>query len=140
MVGVGFVFILSKSFSSIVGHHLALYLFETQQISNISSLDNNVIIIFENKNAANVVMNLSFYPHILFSCFFIKQNFHEFKVLKKISTTETFNVDFHKFIKSGRITGGPVVEFRLLPTAVVGSISSGGDYGLHCWWDPIWSE
>ena len=37
-------------------------------------------------------------------------------------------------------TGGLVVEFRLLLTVVVGSISSGGDYGVHCWWDPIRSK
>ena len=37
-------------------------------------------------------------------------------------------------------TGGPVVQFRLLPTEVVGSISSGGDYGMHCWRDPIRSK
>ena len=30
-------------------------------------------------------------------------------------------------------TSGPVVEFRLLHTVVVGSISSGGDHGVHCW-------
>ena len=29
-------------------------------------------------------------------------------------------------------TGGPVVEFRLLHSVVVGSISSGGDHGVHC--------
>ena len=29
-------------------------------------------------------------------------------------------------------TGGPVVEFRLLHTVVVSSISSGGDNGVHC--------
>ena len=33
-----------------------------------------------------------------------------------------------------------VVEFRLLHTVVVGSISSGGDYGVHCWWDQIKSK
>ena len=37
-------------------------------------------------------------------------------------------------------TGGPVVEFRFLPNVVVGSFSSGGDYGVHCWWDPIRSK
>ena len=35
---------------------------------------------------------------------------------------------------------GPVVEFWLLHTVAVGSISSGGDYGVHCWWDPIRSK
>ena len=30
------------------------------------------------------------------------------------------------------LTGGTVVEFRLLHTVVAGSISSGGDYGVHC--------
>ena len=29
-----------------------------------------------------------------------------------------------------------MVEFRPLPTVVVGSISSGGDYGVYYWWDP----
>ena len=29
--------------------------------------------------------------------------------------------------------GDPVVEFRLLHTVAVGSISSGGDHGVHCW-------
>ena len=28
-------------------------------------------------------------------------------------------------------TGGPVVDFRHLDAVVVGSISSGGDYGVH---------
>ena len=37
-------------------------------------------------------------------------------------------------------TGGPVVEFRLLHTVVVGSISSGGDHGVPCWWDLIRSK
>ena len=37
-------------------------------------------------------------------------------------------------------THGPVVEFRLLHTVVVGSISSGGDHGVHCWWDLIRSK
>ena len=37
-------------------------------------------------------------------------------------------------------TGGPVVEFRLLHTVVAGSISSGGDHGVHCGWDPIRSK
>ena len=37
-------------------------------------------------------------------------------------------------------TGGPVAAFRLLHSVVVGSISSGGDYGLHCWLDPIRSK
>ena len=37
-------------------------------------------------------------------------------------------------------TGGPVVEFRLLHTVVVGSISSGGDHGVQCWWDGIRSK
>ena len=32
-------------------------------------------------------------------------------------------------------TRDPVVEFRFLHTVVVGSISSGGDHGVHCWWD-----
>ena len=36
--------------------------------------------------------------------------------------------------------GGPVVEFRLLNTVVAGSISSGGDHGVHCWWDLIRSK
>ena len=34
-------------------------------------------------------------------------------------------------------TGGPVVEFRLLHSVVIGLISSGGDHGMHCWWDLI---
>ena len=29
-------------------------------------------------------------------------------------------------------TGGPVVEFWLLHSVVVGSISSGGDHSMHC--------
>ena len=37
-------------------------------------------------------------------------------------------------------TGAPGVEFRLLHTVVVGSFSSGGDYGVHCWWAPIRSK
>ena len=37
-------------------------------------------------------------------------------------------------------TGGLVVEFRLLHTMIVGSISSGGGFGVHCWWDLIWSK
>ena len=28
--------------------------------------------------------------------------------------------------------GGPVVEFRFLHSVVAGSISSGGDHGMHC--------
>ena len=34
-------------------------------------------------------------------------------------------------------TGGPVVEFWLLYTVVVSSISSGGDHGVYSWWDLI---
>ena len=34
-------------------------------------------------------------------------------------------------------TSGPVVEFRLLHTVVVVSISRGGDHGTHWWWDLI---
>ena len=37
-------------------------------------------------------------------------------------------------------TGGPVAEFRLLHTVVVGSIPSGRDYGVNCWWDLIRSK
>ena len=37
-------------------------------------------------------------------------------------------------------TGGPVVEFWLLHTVDVGSISSGGDHGVHCCWDLIRSK
>ena len=37
-------------------------------------------------------------------------------------------------------TSGLVVEFRLLHTVVVGWISSGGDHGVHCWWDLIRSK
>ena len=37
-------------------------------------------------------------------------------------------------------TGGPVVEFWLLHTVVVGSISSCGNHGVHCWWDLITSK
>ena len=37
-------------------------------------------------------------------------------------------------------TGGPLVEVRFLHTGVAGSISSGGDFGMHCWWDPIRSK
>ena len=33
-------------------------------------------------------------------------------------------------------TGGPVVEHIV----VAGSISSGGDHGVHCWWDLIRSK
>ena len=29
-------------------------------------------------------------------------------------------------------TGSPVVEFRFLHSGVAGSISSGGDHGMHC--------
>ena len=57
-------------------------------------------------------MNLPFYTHFFFSHYFIKNTvkmmmhhfnniFHEFKFLKKVITTKTFNVDFHNnFIKS----------------------------------------
>ena len=34
-------------------------------------------------------------------------------------------------------TGGPGVEFRHLHPVVVGSISSGGDHGMSCWWGII---
>ena len=34
----------------------------------------------------------------------------------------------------------PVAQFRLLHTVVVGSISSGGDHGVHCWLDPVRSK
>ena len=37
-------------------------------------------------------------------------------------------------------TSCPVVEFCLLHTVVVGSISSGGDHGVHCRWDLIRSK
>ena len=37
-------------------------------------------------------------------------------------------------------TVGAVVEFRLPHTVVVGSISCGGDHGVHCWWDLIRSK
>ena len=37
-------------------------------------------------------------------------------------------------------TGGLMVEFRLLHAVVVGSISSGGDQSVHCWWDLIRSK
>ena len=37
-------------------------------------------------------------------------------------------------------TGGPLVEFRLQHTVVVGSISSGGDHGVHCRCDIIRSK
>ena len=40
----------------------------------------------------------------------------------------------------GAWTDGPVVEFQFLHTVVVGSISSGGDHGIHCWWDLIRSK
>ena len=33
-----------------------------------------------------------------------------------------------------------MVEFRLLPTVVVGSVSSDGDYGVRCCQDPIRSK
>ena len=53
-------------------HHLPLYPLETQQILNISSHDNNVIIFFKNKNAEYAVMNLCFYTHFLFFSYFLK--------------------------------------------------------------------
>ena len=34
-------------------------------------------------------------------------------------------------------TGGPLTEVRFLHSGVAGSISSGGDLGMHCWSDPI---
>ena len=37
-------------------------------------------------------------------------------------------------------TGGLVVEFRLLHSVVIGSISIGGDHSMHYWWDPIMSK
>ena len=37
-------------------------------------------------------------------------------------------------------TSVPVVEFRLLHTVVVCSISSGGDHSAHCWWDLMRSK
>ena len=37
-------------------------------------------------------------------------------------------------------TDDPVVEFRLLHSVAVGSISCGGEYPMYCWWDPIWSK
>ena len=37
-------------------------------------------------------------------------------------------------------SGEPVIEFRLLHSVVVGSISSGGYHGVHCWWDLIRSK
>ena len=37
-------------------------------------------------------------------------------------------------------TSGLVIEFRLLHTVVVGSISSGGDHVVHCWCDLIRSK
>ena len=37
-------------------------------------------------------------------------------------------------------TGGSVIEFQLLHTVVVGSISNGGDHSVHCWWDLIRSK
>ena len=37
-------------------------------------------------------------------------------------------------------TSGRVVAFQLLHTVVVGSISSDGDYRVHCWWDLIRSK
>ena len=56
-------------------------------------------------------MNLSFYTIFLFIqsffspvtslniYFYFNKTFHEFKVLKKVIVTETFNVDFHnKFL------------------------------------------
>ena len=36
--------------------------------------------------------------------------------------------------------GGPVVEFRFLHTVLAGSISSGEDHGVPCWWDLIRSK
>ena len=33
-----------------------------------------------------------------------------------------------------------LVEVRFQHSGVAGSISSGGDNGMHCWWDPIWSK
>ena len=49
-------------------------------------------------------MNLSFHTRFLCSCYFIHQyfnnTFNEFKVLKKVTVTETFNIDFlNKFIE-----------------------------------------
>ena len=35
---------------------------------------------------------------------------------------------------------GPLVEVQFLHSEATGSISSDGDYGMHCWWDPMRSK
>ena len=84
-------------------YHLPL---ETQQISNISPHENNIMI-FSKIRMLNMLLRIFLFIHTFFfpvissniHCYF-NNIFHAFKVLKKFITTEMFNINFYnKFIK-----------------------------------------